>query len=947
MPEVFVPEDVATSFLAFMEAQGTLLPPALVDLQSRFVEALARGNPGSPSTPIVAAQTHSIVTPSPCFTRPAPPPTLMESPRRPTPRHVAFTSGTRRAQSVPLDTVGISNDFTRLLSEQRASPSSSQPHQNVLQIALTTPSTLHGRSESPEPGSSPTIQGSSPASKVSISRLPLSPLRLDVLTTGPLTPSPPTSPRAPSRLGKRRSSIFDHEDDEDEDEDESQPHTQRSFFITIPAPGDPRRIRGARARRIGGAGGGDDDGGGGGGGGGGYNPPAHLWTEECSRRGDRERVGSDADIGSMPCGQENCRSCDEGDGAEHGAETNEQPSVQGGASSLQNNSQTGKRKRRKVGWRVDEDGGPPITEGAGLLLGKLLSIFGRAHRQALEEVLAGPGLEDGGAGDGHDMSSVVASLQRQSKSLKHGELQFMLSLVQLALNVDSLKADAKLKYLPRVTIERLADLYAKGTHRNTFQDWVSWGKRLLLLCAGGTLYILPIIAALDLRTHITRKSTSEADILSLATALRRAKHGMWLPMVHRFMVPVFHMRSLEGYIQTLQLHYQVPLPVGQIPRSVSFGFQDWKESDSIFDRVVTEYPVLAERSSDWASRADEWQTPSQCMPSWKPLEDPRRSQLAPIRLVKTPLRYKKSQCPVTKKNRDRWTEEQRKKAEHAIVAESIEDLDTKLADLHEGGTTKLGQYIEINSEILAGHALHITDANGKLLSLLFTVPLEYRQQLADAIMHIHACMPGEFKDDDSRREFFKYLSCHYSWYARYAEKGTTAPKDSHPDNVRKDHRGRVNFEQRFPHASKEMRNTEEYALLAEAYTDFFEILRVALKEYLPEETDELSIYVEHLPLDASSPCYPFGGFVINLSDKRICLVVPFGTFTGGQLCLYETGFCFNLKPGDVLVFPSCDLTHFNLHFKGQRGTLVLHSDRQGDSWVRTCNGWSTHVVRHS
>ncbi|KAJ7691440.1 hypothetical protein B0H17DRAFT_935070, partial [Mycena rosella] len=59
---------------------------------------------------------------------------------------------------------------------------------------------------------------------------------------------------------------------------------------------------------------------------------------------------------------------------------------------------------------------------------------------------------------------------------------------------------------------------------------------------------------------------------------------------------------------------------------------------------------------------------------------------------------------------------------------------------------------------------------------------------------------------------------------------------------------------------------------------------------LPEDYDELSIYVEALLLDAASPCYPFGGFVINISactwahrdkgDKHLCLVFPFGSFTG-------------------------------------------------------------------
>ncbi|KAK7027016.1 hypothetical protein R3P38DRAFT_2836221, partial [Favolaschia claudopus] len=100
----------------------------------------------------------------------------------------------------------------------------------------------------------------------------------------------------------------------------------------------------------------------------------------------------------------------------------------------------------------------------------------------------------------------------------------------------SLRAQRKLQNAPirDTTDKTLAQLYALGTAENTFRDWVSFGKRLLLLCGGGTLYLLPIIAALDLRTHITRR-VSEWDLLSLSTALRRVKNGMWRPMVHRLM----------------------------------------------------------------------------------------------------------------------------------------------------------------------------------------------------------------------------------------------------------------------------------------------------------------------------------------------------------------------------------------------------------------------------
>ena len=81
------------------------------------------------------------------------------------------------------------------------------------------------------------------------------------------------------------------------------------------------------------------------------------------------------------------------------------------------------------------------------------------------------------------------------------------------------------------------------------------------------------------------------------------------------------------------------------------------------------------------------------------------------------------------------------------------------------------------------------------------------------------------------------------------------------------------------------------------------------------------------------------------SDKRICVVIPFGDWEGGDICLYELGLVVKLRPGDVLVFPSCHITHFNLHFTGFRGSLVLHSDRQGANWVKDCNGWEKHVMR--
>ncbi|KAJ7022642.1 hypothetical protein C8F04DRAFT_971370 [Mycena alexandri] len=172
--------------------------------------------------------------------------------------------------------------------------------------------------------------------------------------------------------------------------------------------------------------------------------------------------------------------------------------------------------------------------------------------------------------------------------------------------------------------------------------------------------------------------------------------------------------------------------------------------------------------------------------------------------------------------------------------------------------------------------------------------------------------------------------------------------------VEKDQEGRTNFTQRLPHESKEMlENLKGYSLLAEAYSDIFEYIRVVLEKRHPDTFGELRIFADILPMNAASPAYPFTGFVLNLrvstwghrdhGDKRICIVIPLGDYSNGELCLYEVGLMFDLKMGDVLLFPSCDITHFNMHFSGKRGTIVLHSDRQGDQWSLDFRGWGAYI----
>jgi hypothetical protein len=98
-----------------------------------------------------------------------------------------------------------------------------------------------------------------------------------------------------------------------------------------------------------------------------------------------------------------------------------------------------------------------------------------------------------------------------------------------------------------------------------------------------------------------------------------------------------------------------------------------------------------------------------------------------------------------------------------------------------------------------------------------------------------------------------------------------------------------------------------------------------------------------MPLDKNIFSAPFTGFVLNLTcttmghqdnaDDTLCVVIPFGSFTGGEFVEYETGLVLNIMPGDFFAFSSSKITHFNLPYCGCRGSLEFHSDAHS-LWIK-------------
>lgn len=105
---------------------------------------------------------------------------------------------------------------------------------------------------------------------------------------------------------------------------------------------------------------------------------------------------------------------------------------------------------------------------------------------------------------------------------------------------------------------------------------------------------------------------------------------------------------------------------------------------------------------------------------------------------------------------------------------------------------------------------------------------------------------------------------------------------------------------------------------------------------MPKEYEILSQYCDILPADGIAPTYPFGGWIVNLNistlihcdyqDLKLCLIVVASDCEGGDLCLEKPRIALELKNGDMVIFASSKLSHFNSHFNGKRASLVFHSN---------------------
>ncbi|PBK59124.1 hypothetical protein ARMSODRAFT_899683, partial [Armillaria solidipes] len=186
------------------------------------------------------------------------------------------------------------------------------------------------------------------------------------------------------------------------------------------------------------------------------------------------------------------------------------------------------------------------------------------------------------------------------------------------------------------------------------------------------------------------------------------------------------------------------------------------------------------------------------------------------------------------------------------------------------------------------------------------------------------------------------------------EQGKDAPTGVHLHKLYIEGR-KNNPTQRLPHYGRQVNeDPDRFELLRNTFKPLMDTDLPKLKRVLPKEYKLLEGFTDSLMMNEDSAAHPLGGFVLNFractsahrdtGDYLICIVIPFGEFEGGELCLFEPGMVLRLSSWDVFIFRSVDITHFNLHFSGVRASLVLHTDREAADYAKDYNGWFEHIA---
>ncbi|KLO11765.1 hypothetical protein SCHPADRAFT_941756 [Schizopora paradoxa] len=530
----------------------------------------------------------------------------------------------------------------------------------------------------------------------------------------------------------------------------------------------------------------------------------------------------------------------------------------------------------------------------------------------------------------------------------------------------------KLNTVEKKTKTAITKLWMKasGMSRGKIQDLIEYGTKISALVAAGSPLIMVHMACIGNFSTFVKVKTPDALYTACSWLIDTMSSDCKLGTI----VTEKIIKCIAFIAKTLTF----PIPTYDLTPGGFINSHLIIETDKFFQKLCKECIVLHPRSNSTWDYMNTFYHPYQELIKEGPFSTTSESQQTvdvipntiPPRIRDEPQEFHRFDFPeafeitmgfsmpqllkqklkIKDEKRHTKTEELREIAQKCQDAApcTFEDLLARIAKIHgkNGSRVSKKEYLYLSNNLMKSKkCIRLQAKKKEFLGFVLTdMPHRIKAPLFEQVLA--AAGLGQFQATSSNVPGLKFVSYHLDWYFRYGTNPTSLPEGVHPSRAVSQKKRKINYRSLTVHCSAELLNNEAlFVHLTALLEEFFAYISEALKFYLPSVHEELESIIEVLPLNGSSPFHPFSGVVLNINcatnihrdpkDQTLCMVIPFGNFAGGELVLEELGLVLQLAHGDVVAFLSGKISHFNLHFHGQRGSLVLHSDSHLTHWNKT------------
>ncbi|KAG2083089.1 uncharacterized protein F5147DRAFT_660271 [Suillus discolor] len=596
---------------------------------------------------------------------------------------------------------------------------------------------------------------------------------------------------------------------------------------------------------------------------------------------------------------------------------------------------------------------------------------------------------------GGSIGETIACCHSISHQQNGSSFVAMLTYMQLAIQCQSLINTYKERSsICWVYDDHVAQL-PNAPAQTTFNRWNAIGCKFISLAAGGSIYILVLIAGLDMRWKIA--TLGGCIPWEVGKMLRQPEMCKTPTLILQRIIPAI--AWIRSHLPLSLEKVFCPSLLASVGLNETLDCTNLSVTDKVFDAFKQNNYILPPRHFDsWMDcttavveamivirgnghiSMDHRVNPGYSYYTIRTV-DQAICRIPKVSVIQTTFDHehpdnRKFPAETDQNENIFWTEQERVRAEAGVVIQDLDDLRNKLDQRYANGSSEdTDTYLRIPMDAFQG-ALDLRNADDSLMAFVCpTLPESIRSNLLSSFL---ACFDGnevlcvrKLKDDfhaddcqdqDTQIEHHDSVTLekvaekvlkssfhclHFSIWNRYATKGDQAPTDIHPHYMSREDVSRTNHSQTLPYQSRDILEHQQlYNNILLAFGELFEWIDDVIKECLPTEYEVLVELAQDLPGGEVSPVTPFLSLVVNLNvstlghhdrfDKDFCLVLPLGNFKGGALVMFEQCLVLELCSDDFAIFRSGETTHFNLPYE----------DKSFDVWKDTCNGWAPNDHFH-